>query len=256
MTAGNNMLAIDDIHLAIGHTPILNGVSLAVEEGTTVGLIGPNGSGKTTLFNCISGFHHSQKGSIAYHGKDITKMVPYERSALGIGRVFQNNGIFREMSLQENVVTSLEGRQSLWRTFFPWSAQNAANRREARKYLQEVGLEEKRHDKAGSLSGGQMRLLEIVRTLAFGADFFLLDEPTAGVSPKMKGDVAALIRRLQELGKTVFVIEHDMLFIRELCDRIVVLDVGRVVLDGTPEQVQQSSLLQEIYFGSTATNGS
>ena len=116
-------------------------------------------------------------------------------------------------------------------------------------FLREVALEKKALDKAGSLSGGQMRLLEIVRTLALGADLFLLDEPTAGVSPRMKDDIAKSIKSLQALGKTVLIIEHDINFIQKFCDRIVVLEEGRVVLDDSPERVRNDVRLQEIYFG-------
>jgi ABC-type branched-subunit amino acid transport system ATPase component len=116
-------------------------------------------------------------------------------------------------------------------------------------FLKDVGLDGKAREKASSLSGGQMRLLEIVRTLALGSDLFLLDEPTAGVSPRMKEDIAQSIRNLQSMGKTVLIIEHDITFIQKFCDRIVVLEEGRVVLDDTPERVRSDERLQEIYFG-------
>jgi ABC-type branched-subunit amino acid transport system ATPase component len=120
------------------------------------------------------------------------------------------------------------------------------------EFLKEVKLETKADSKAGSLSGGQMRLLEIIRTLAFGADLFLLDEPTAGVSPRMKDDVAGLIKKLQGIGKTVLIIEHDINFIQKFCNRIIVLNEGRVVLDDTPELVRKNEQLKEIYFGGEA----
>jgi len=243
------MLEVKDLSFRIKDMEILNGVTLRVAPGETVGLIGPNGSGKTTLFNCVSGFHYPTTGTIHLKGDNITTMRPYKRALLGLGRVFQNFGVFRDMTVLENVVTALESRQSVWKVFFPWCAQHKVNRETAWDYLAEVGLTEKINQKAGSLSGGQMRLLEITRTLAFGADLFLLDEPTAGVSPKMKDDVAALIKKLQELGKTVLIIEHDINFIQKFCERIIVLDVGRVVLDGSLEEVRNSEVLKEIYFG-------
>jgi branched-chain amino acid transport system ATP-binding protein len=243
------VLEIRDLHFSIKDTLILNGVGFDVIQGETVGIIGPNGSGKTTLFNCISGFNNPNRGQIKYCGRELTGMAACRRSALGLGRVFQNFGIFKEMTVLENMVTAIESRQPLWSTGLPWLPQNQANQEQAVDYLREVRLEDKVNDKAGSLSGGQMRLLEIIRTLAFGADLFLLDEPTAGVAPKMKEDVATLIGRLQELGKTVLVIEHDINFIQKFCSRIVVLDVGRVVLDDNPDAVRNNELLKEIYFG-------
>lgn len=250
MKQEGKILGVEDLAFSIKGTAILNGVDFSVGHGETVGIIGPNGSGKTTLFNCLSGFHVPERGTIVLNSVAITSLPSYRRARLGLGRVFQNFGIFSDMTLGENIVTALESRQGWSATFFPWSAANRTNRREAATYLAEVGLEHKINDKASSLSGGQKRLLEIVRTLAFGADLFLLDEPTAGVSPKMKDDIATLISRLRSLGKTVLVIEHDIDFIQKFCDRILVLDVGRVVMDDTPAKVRANPLLHEVYFGS------
>jgi branched-chain amino acid transport system ATP-binding protein len=192
------------------------------------------------------------KGTIHLNEGDITELAPFERAERGIGRVFQSFGIFREMSVLENLMVALEGRASLWRTLFPWSQSSRAIREEAKDYAAQVGLVEKINHKAGSLSGGQMRLLEIIRALAFGAELFLLDEPTAGVSPKMKEEVALLISRVQSLGKTTLIIEHDINFVQSFSKRVIVLDQGRVILEGTPEEVRRNDLLQEIYFGKTA----
>lgn len=250
------ILDVDKVTFSVKGTQILNGVSFQVNAGETVGIIGPNGSGKTTLFNCLSGFNIPSSGSIKLKGEDITSLQPFKRSKQGLGRVFQNFGVFREMSVLENVVTALESRQPLMDTFMPWAKRNKQNRERAAEYLREVSLEKSKDKRASSLSGGQMRLLEIIRTLAFEADVFLLDEPTAGVSPKMKDDVAAIIHKLKSLKKTVLVIEHDINFIQKFCGRIIVLDIGRIVLDDTPERVRQHELLQEIYFGSAAGSGS
>lgn len=249
------MLIVKDLSVAIAGTPILEQVGFRINQGETVGLIGPNGSGKTTLFNCLSGFAAAQAGSILFKGQEISRLEPDRRAKAGIGRVFQNSGIFREMTLLENIVTAIEGKNSIWNSFFPWSGSSKRIREEAMQYLFQIGLQDKADEKAGSLSGGQMRLLEIIRTLAFGADFFLLDEPTAGVSPKMKHDVAELIRTLQKQQKTVFIIEHDISFIELFCERIIVLDIGRVVMDNSADKVRRDPRLHEIYFGSNR-NGS
>jgi len=247
------MLKIEELAVKFGKVRILNGVSLKVQSGETVGLIGPNGSGKTTLFNAISGFVLPVSGEINFMDREITLMPPHARAELGLGRVFQNFGIFKEMSVLENVITALEGRDKSLSGIFPWSQATRKHALKAHELLSEVKLEDKASNKASSLSGGQMRLLEIMRTLAYGAELFLLDEPTAGVSPRMKEDVAKLIRRLQELNKTVLIIEHDLNFIQKFCARIVVLDQGKVVLDDTPDKVRSSPMLQEIYFGGTAS---
>ena len=244
------MLTINNLRFSLGRTPILNGVEFSIKTGERVGMIGPNGSGKTTLFNCISGFNIPSDGSISFKNVELTNLEPYERSALGLGRVFQNPGIFKEMTLVENLITALESKQR--GIAFPWSRITKLNRIKSLDYLAMVKLEKKADEKAGSLSGGQMRLLEIVRAIASEADLFLLDEPTAGVSPKMKGEVEELLKKLQEMKKTILIIEHDLNFIQKLCDRIIVLDQGKVVLDGTPDVVRKDKALQEIYFG---TNG-
>lgn len=212
-----------------------------------IGLIGPNGSGKTTLFNVLSGFLKPTSGRIQFRGEDITAVPPARRARSGIGRVFQNFGIFREMTLEENVLVALEALAKDRR-------QKMGNLKDkVKSTLELVGLLDRAKEKASSLSGGQMRLLEIARTLAAGKELFLLDEPTAGVSPKMTKDVAALIRELKDEGKTVLIIEHDLPFIAKVCDRVLVLDVGSVVLAGTPDEVHHDSKLQEIYFGADPT---
>ncbi|MBX7136997.1 MAG: ABC transporter ATP-binding protein [Oligoflexia bacterium] len=242
-------LQISDLEFSIGEASILNGISCQVPRGETVGIIGPNGSGKTTLFNCISGFNLPSRGRIIFDATDITAVSPHTRALHGLGRVFQNSGVFRELSVEENMLTALESRDSLIRKFFPARSHRAQRRQLAREFLSEINLDAKSSHKAGSLSGGQLRLLEIVRTLAFGAEVFLLDEPTAGVSPRMKEDVAGLIAKLQQRGKTILVIEHDINFIQKFCQRILVLDGGRVVMDGPPDTVRSDRRLQEIYFG-------
>jgi ABC-type branched-subunit amino acid transport system ATPase component len=252
-TPSPSVLSVSDLRYQVKDSSILCGVSFSVSSGETVGIIGPNGSGKTSLFNCISGFATPSGGSVTFRGEDITKLSPFTRARRGLGRVFQNFGIFRDMTVLENVVLALEAHEPAYKTLLPWGRAPKRLRDEAMTFLREVGLEGKASALAGSLSGGQMRLLEIIRTVAFRAELCLLDEPTAGVSPKMKDGVADLVRKLQQMGKTVLIIEHDIHFIQRFCDRIVVLDSGRIVLDDSPEKVRDNKMLQEIYFGAAMT---
>lgn len=241
------ILSLDNIGLKIGDHQILHNVSFSIEEGDIVGLIGPNGSGKTTLLNVLSGFLKPTSGSITLRDNDITQLAPSKRAKLGLGRVFQNFGIFREMTLEENVMVAIEALPKEQR-------QALGNMKDlVAGTLDMVGLSAHAKKKAGSLSGGQMRLLEIARTLKSGKEVFLLDEPTAGVSPKMTHQVADIIEELKKEGKTVLIIEHDLPFISRICDQVVVLDVGEVVLQGTPGEVKQSKELQEVYFGADPT---
>jgi branched-chain amino acid transport system ATP-binding protein len=246
------MLSISALEVAFQETTVLKGLSLSAAAGETVGIIGPNGSGKTTLFNCISGFAAQRSGTISLKDQEIQSLPPHERARKGLGRVFQNFGIFRQMTLLENMLLALESRPGEELSVSPWSSAARRRKEEAMERLREIHLEAKALNKASSLSGGQMRLLEIMRTVAAGAEVFLLDEPTAGVSPRMKDDVTEIIRRLQALKKTVLIIEHDITFIERFCGRIVVLNEGHVVLDDIPERVRADERLKEIYFGQGA----
>ena len=241
------LLSTHNLSLTIEGHRILNDISFDVEEGEIVGLIGPNGSGKTTLFNVLSGFLKATNGSMQFQGDDITQLSAHKRAQKGIGRVFQNFGVFREMTLEENVLVALEALPKDQRKDLGDMDQKVQST------LELVGLTDHAKKKASSLSGGQMRLLEIGRTLASGKELFLLDEPTAGVSPKMTNDVSGLISELKNKGKTVLIIEHDLPFIAKICDRVLVLDVGSLVISGTPNEVHHDKKLQEIYFGADPT---
>ncbi|RME58092.1 MAG: ABC transporter ATP-binding protein [Candidatus Dadabacteria bacterium] len=243
------LLSLSKVESYIENFKVLKGVSFSVQQGETVGIIGPNGSGKTTLFNAVSGFVPISSGKITFKGNNISSLSPYKRAKLGIGRVFQNFGIFKQMTVLDNMLIAIEARQRGLHKVFPWLSQNKKNKELALNYLAKVGLEDRAKETAASLSGGQLRLLELIRTLAFGAELFLLDEPTAGVSPKMKKDIAELITDICNQGRTIIIIEHDLAFIEEFCERVIVLNVGQVVLDDTPQVVRSHPLLKEIYFG-------
>lgn len=242
------VLSAKNLQLSIHGQKILKNITLDVEPGEIVGIIGPNGSGKTTFFNVLSGFLHPEHGSLHFKGADILCLPAAERARIGIGRVFQNFGIFRDMTLSENVLVALESLPREQKLVL------GDLKKAVHDTLRMVGLHEHAGKKASSLSGGQMRLLEIARTLVSGKELFLLDEPTAGVSPKMTGEVAGLIQTLKKEGKTVLIVEHDLPFIRRICDRVVVFDVGEVVLHGTPEQVHGNRKLKELYFGADPTD--
>ena len=242
-----SLLQVSALSLSLNGQQILNDISFEVEKGEVIGIIGPNGSGKTTLFNVLSGFLKPTAGTLHFKSEDMTRFSPPKRAKMGIGRVFQNFGIFREMTLEENVLVALEALSSDER-------KKMGNLREKALFtLGLIGLADRAKEKACSLSGGQMRLLEIGRTLASGKELFLLDEPTAGVSPKMTGEVSNLIAELKREGKTVLTIEHDLPFISRICDRVLVLDVGSIVLQGKPSEVHHDRRLQEIYFGADPT---
>lgn len=239
------MLIVDEIKFGVGEQLILNGLSLTAQAGERVGIIGPNGSGKTTLFNCLSGFNTPQSGKISFNDLQVERLSPSQRANLGFGRLFQNFGIFREMTVGENIRIALESKNARNKS----SMSKKKYKEEILMYLKKVELDAKVDQKAGSLSGGQLRLLEIIRLIAFGAKIFLLDEPTAGVSPKMKGQILRALKELIPEDALVLLIEHDINFMQGFCDRVLVLDMGKVVIDGPLSEVRNDKRLQEIYFG-------
>jgi branched-chain amino acid transport system ATP-binding protein len=249
MREENQILRVAQLKVTINKSQILDDISFDVSCGQTLGIIGPNGSGKTTLFNCLSGFIAPESGSIKLYNDDITNLSPHLRALKGIGRTFQNFGIFQEMTVLENVQLALEARCSGFVRVMPWGREQKRLREEAKQYLLDIDLIEKANQKAGLLSGGQMRLLEIVRILAFGAELFLLDEPTAGVAPNMKHTIVELLVKLQKTGKTVLIIEHDIQFLDQLASRIICLSNGRIAIDGSPETIRRDNLLHKVYFG-------
>lgn len=246
-------LSVHDIHYKVGSQDILRGVSFSVAEGAVIGIIGPNGSGKTTLFNVLSGFARAQRGSILLGGKELASLPPHARALSGLGRTFQNSGVFRDMTVLENVLTVLEAQLPSYQLFFPRYSGRSKFLETANSLLKDVSLDKLASKRAGDLSGGQLRLLEIARLRATTASLLLLDEPTAGVSPKMKEEVQVLLQKLRADGYTILIIEHDIHFIQSLCDRVLVLDSGRIVLEGTPQEVRSNPLLHETYFGKTTT---
>lgn len=243
-----SLLSVRNLTYSVNHTPILTAVSLSIVENERVGLIGPNGSGKTSLFNILSGYVTPQSGEISLKGENITSMAPHHRARKGLGRTFQHSAIFRQMTVEENLLTALEqGR--IFRT-----RPRSALREEVRGYLTRVGLADRARSQAGDLSGGQLRLLEIVRAIAAGSQLLLLDEPTAGVAPKMREELLALLHDLSSEGKTIIVIEHDIAFLRAWCERVVVLQQGMVALDGPTQLIETDPLLSEIYLGKRSPN--
>lgn len=244
-----NKLLVQDLYCKVGSQEILRGVTFSVAEGAVVGIIGPNGSGKTTLFNTLSGFLPSQAGSILLDGEELVGLAPHARARSGLGRTFQNSGIFREMTVLENVLTVLEARLPSYQLFVPWYRGKKEFLEEATLLLKQVSLHEHASKRAGDLSGGQLRLLEIARLRASSASLLLLDEPTAGVSPRMKEEVSVMLQQLRADGYTILIIEHDIHFIQTLCDRVLVLDSGRIILEGIPQEVRDNPLLHETYFG-------
>ncbi|HID57036.1 TPA: ABC transporter ATP-binding protein, partial [Candidatus Poribacteria bacterium] len=236
------MLELRKVTKKFGGLVAVNEASIAFSKGRITGLIGPNGAGKTTIFNLISGFLKPDSGSILLDGKRIDGLPPWEIAALGVGRLFQDVRVFGKLTALENVLLAKNpqpGENPLLSLFRRRKVMKAErdNLEGARRWLEFVGLWEQRGALAENLSYGQQKLLTIARLLNGGFEVLLLDEPTAGVHPKMVKSVLDVIRRLTDEGKTVVVTEHNMGVITEICDWVYFLNEGKVLSFGLPHEV-------------------
>jgi ABC-type branched-subunit amino acid transport system ATPase component len=248
------LLQVKDVTRAFGGVKALDGVSLAVEKGEVHGLIGPNGAGKTTLINVLSSIIAPTSGEVFFDDQPVHTLPAHQLAARGMARTFQNIRLFPAMTCLENVIA---GQHLVApRPFFPRLFCLPSARREEKKYrrqamacLARVGIEAKADFQAKALSYGERRRLEIARALASRPRLLLLDEPVAGMRRKGVQEVGHLIRSLAEEGMTILLIEHNMSFVMGLCSRITVLNFGRTLITGDPEQVSHHPEVIEAYLG-------
>ncbi|KAF3997912.1 ABC transporter ATP-binding protein [Glaciimonas immobilis] len=248
------MLQLNNISKSFGGLQVLQGVNLTVPQGGIFGLIGPNGAGKTTVFNLVTGLLRATSGNIAFNDQDIGKVAPHKITERGIARTFQNIRVFKEMTLLENVVVGMHdhmnyGLASLLLNLPGYRKIESAARERALELLSWVRLDHKAHLLADSLSYGEQRKLEFARALATKPKLLLLDEPVAGMNPSEKTELMREILNIKERGYSIFMIEHDMRFVMGLCDRIAVLNFGRIIAEGTPGQIKNNQEVIEAYLG-------
>ena len=242
------LLELHDVSKRFGGVVANKHISLTVEEGGIVGLIGPNGSGKTTLFNSIAGIHPIDAGSIRFDGREISRLRVADIARRGLVRTFQQPRVFRQMSCLDNLLVSLAPRDATLRAMA--SRPGAAELERAGELLAFVGLASKRELAAGSLSFGQQKLLELAMALMNEPRMLLLDEPTAGINPTLiNGLVDRLKRARDRLGITFFVIEHNMRVVMNLAERIYCLAHGEILAEGRPEEVQNDPRVVAAYLG-------
>ncbi len=248
------LLQINDIRKAFGSLRALDGVTFGVEDREVHILIGPNGSGKTTLINVIGGFYKPDAGKITYQGVDITGKPPYRLYDLGISRTFQIPSLFTKLSIMENVLVAEKGNpgESFTRTFFrrAWLTKEREATEKAFRILKLLELDKDWDKLANTLSGGQMKLLELGRVLMSGAKLILLDEPISGVNPTLAHQIFERILKLRdEMGITFLIVEHRLDIALTYVDTVTAMALGKVIATGKPEQVMSDPKVMEAYLG-------
>lgn len=252
---GAVVLRAEDIHVAFGGIQAIVGISFDVHQGELLAIIGPNGAGKTTLLNCINGFYKPQKGRIYFLGKDISKLPPDKRAALGIGRAFQGIQVYQNMTVLDTIMS---GRHVLMKTnpiqdaiYWPWAHKEEVAHREAvEDIIDFLEIEGIRKKVIGELSYGLRKRVDVGRALALNPKVLILDEPLAGMNVEEKEDMARFILDTQEFhGTPIVLVEHDMDVVMDIASRVVVIDWGRLIAEGTPAEIRVNQMVIKAYLG-------
>ncbi len=249
-----DLLVVDQVVKRFGGLKAVggdDGLSFAVPEGTFLGLIGPNGAGKSTTFNLISGVLKPDSGAVMLDGVDLAQARASRIAALGLGRTFQTPRAFPSLSVLDNVIVGADNEGERVGMAFSgrWRIRERALREKAAAVLARVGLSDRIGDRVGNLSGGELRMLEVARQLVRDPKILLLDEPTAGVDPSLQVRLSKILVDLHAEGRTLIVVEHNLHFLLRIADRVVVLQNGRLLSQGTPAEIKADERVIAAYLG-------
>ncbi len=249
------ILAVDNISLSFGVMKVLDNISFDIRRGEIRSIIGPNGAGKSSMLNVINGFYHPQEGSITFKGETRKRMAPHRAASHGIARTFQNIALFKGMSTLDNIMTgrNLKMKTNLfWQALHigPARAEEIENREAAEKVIDFLDIQAIRKKPVGKLPYGLQKRVELGRALAAEPDLLLLDEPMAGMNSEEKEDMCRFIIDVNsQFGTTIALIEHDMGVVMDLSDRVLVLDYGKQLADGEPDEVRANQAVIDAYLG-------
>jgi neutral amino acid transport system ATP-binding protein len=246
-------IVVDGVARTFGGLTAVSVDHLEIQRGGITGLIGPNGAGKTTLFNLLTGFDQPNSGTWSYDGRPLGKLSPHQVARLGVVRTFQLTKALSRLTVLQNMLLGAQDQrgESFLRALVPgmWRAQEKANTEKAMDLLRRFKLDAKKDDFAGTLSGGQRKLLEMARALMSDPQVVMLDEPMAGVNPALTQSLLGHVKDLREQGMTVIFVEHDMDVVRDISDWVVVMAAGRIIAEGPPESISQNQAVVDAYLG-------
>lgn len=247
------ILTVDDVRRTFGGLTAVDVQHVEIPRGAITALIGPNGAGKTTFFNVLTGFDQPQSGNWWFNGRPLRRERAYKVAQMGMVRTFQLTKVLSRMTVIENMRVGASGQigEHFWRSMMPvlWRGQERDITRRADSLLERFLLAPKRGDLAGSLSGGQRKLLEMARALMAEPELVMLDEPMAGVNPALKQSLLGHVKSLRSEGRTVLFVEHDMAMVREISDWVIVMAQGRVIAEGPPDSVMKDERVVDAYLG-------
>lgn len=255
MTSDAVQLSVQDVYLSFGGTQALVGVSFDVYEGEILAIIGPNGAGKTSMLNCINNFYQPDKGEITFVGQNLTRLPPHRIAHLGIARTFQNIALYTGLSTVDNLMAArhIHMRQSVLGSILYWfgaQREEVENRRIVEEIIDFLEIEHIRKAVVGALPYGLRKRVELGRALALEPKLLLLDEPMTGMNVEEKEDIARFVLDIHELQDiTIMLIEHDMGLVMDIADRIIVLDFGRKIAEGSPEEIRDNPVVIQAYLG-------